>query len=167
MPDLTPAGRKALAYWGEIEFAARERLTTADLWASLQDAAERLGLSSPGITVQGISNLRAFAGSIQRAEQRFERARDTENIAGHHIGDAPWARSLPEQNALNIFQVRYQHTFLQDGEEQTEWRTSVFTGRMPGTVGELRAAISEDANELARKYGVEHVDFGAVQILRV
>jgi hypothetical protein len=43
----------------------------------------------------------------------------------------------------------------------------VFYGQLPATAGELRAALAEDAGQLANKYGVSHVDFANVQILGV
>lgn len=167
MPDLSPAARKALAYWPQIEEAARDGMTTQDLWSLLQDTAEEMGLSGPGVSAAGVSELRGIATSIQRSEQRFARADADLSIEHTMITEPPWARALPSQNALGIFQVRYQHTYLIDGEQQTDWRTSIFRGQLPGTVGDLRAAITEDASMLSNKYGVDHVDFDNVQILAV
>lgn len=167
MPDLSPAARKALAYWPQIEMAAAERMTTADLWSLLQDAAEEMGLESPGVTLRGVSELRGLATTIQASGRRLERLGDSAALSGQHVAEAPWSRSLAEQNALGIYQVRYQHTTLTADGPETNWRTSVFYGELPGTVGELRAAIEEDAGQLANKYGVDHVDFSNVQVLSV
>jgi len=167
LPDLTPEARKALAYWPQIELAAAERMTTADLWSTIQDAAEELGLSSPGVTLRGVSQLRSIATQIQASGRRLETLADAADLTGQHIAEAPWSRSMAEQNALGIYQVRYQHTTLTADGPETNWRTSVFYGQLPGTVGELRDAIEEDAGQLANKYGVSHLDFSNVQVLSV
>lgn len=167
MPDLTPAARKALAYWPQIELAAAERMTTADLWSTIQDAAEELGLASPGVTLRGVSELRGIATTIQASGRRLERLMDSADLTGRHVAEAPWSRSLAERDALGIYQVRYQHTTLTPEGPETNWRTSVFYGQLPGSVGELRDALAEDAAQLANKYGVDHVDLSNVQVLAV
>lgn len=167
MPDLSPAARKALAYWPQIEYAAQSRMTTADLWSTLQDAAEEMGLESPGVSIRGVSELRSLATTIQASGRRFEQAGDTASLDQHYVSEAPWSRPLNERNALGITQVRYQHTTLTPDGPETNWRTSVFYGELPRTAGELRAALEEDAGQLANKYGVDHVDFANVQILTV
>jgi hypothetical protein len=165
--DLSDAARQALKYWPQIEFAAQSRMSTADLWSAIRDAADELGLSSPGVTANGVSTLRGLASGIQRRGEAVDRAHDSQRLTDEHMAQAPWSRPLPQQNAFPMFQVRFQHTFMQDGEERSEWRTSVFNGRLPRTAGELRAAIDMDANELASKYGSTHVGVGNLQILQV
>lgn len=157
-----------MGYWGVIERAVADRLTTADLWSDIRDAADELGLESPGVTVRGVNELRRLANTIQNSGRQFERATDETGLDARMMGEAPWSRPLAEQNALGIYQVRYQHTYVTAEGPQTEWRTSVFNAAdMPDTVGELRDAIGQDAQQLADKYGVSHVEFGSVQILSV
>jgi hypothetical protein len=64
--------------------------------------------------------------------------------------------------------VSYQMTFIdQAGNLVTDYKTSVFEMTLPGTIGELKDAISEDAQALADKYGVELVSADLHQILAV
>lgn len=167
MPDLTPEARKALAYWPQIEEAAAARMTTSELWDTIREAADELGLDEPGVTLRGVSQLRSIATTIQSSGRRLERLADSADLTGNHVAEAPWSRSMAERNAQSIYQVRYQHTTLTAEGPETNWRTSVFYGNLPGSVGELRSAIEEDAGQLANKYGVAHVDFTNVQVLTV
>lgn len=158
----------ALAYWGEIEYAAANRLTTADLWASLRAAAAELGQESPGVTVQQVNEVRHLATGIQAASRRLERIDPSSSIRdGRLIAEAPWSRSLAERSALPMYQVRYQHTVDGPNGVETAWRTSTFRGELPRTLGDLQDAIDEDAENLADKYGGAHVGVSAMQILAV
>lgn len=157
-----------MGYWGIIEQAAAGQMTTQEMWQAIHESAEEMGLPGPGVTVRGVSELRGIAGRIQRSGRDFQKLGDTMSLSEHFTSQTPWSRSLGEQNALGIYHVRYQHTTLgPDNTPTTEWRTSVITGQLPQTAGELRSIIEEDASQLATKYGVDHVDFGAVQILVV
>lgn len=167
MPDLSDAAKRALVYWPQIEFAARYRLTTADLWSTIRDAAEQAGWASPGVTLRGVNQLRAIATQIQNAGRNFARADEDQRLDYTMTAGAPWSRSDAERGALPMWQARFEHTFMQDGEEVTEWRTSVFAGRLPATVADMRAAIAEDAEQLADKYGVDHVGISGVHVLAV
>lgn len=167
MPDLSPRAKAAMRYWQTIETGAANNLPTADIWALIHEQAEEEGLASPGVTVQGVNELRAIASRIYASANRLERAREQVSITDRMAAEAPWARPLEQQAALGLYQVRYRHTTITAEGPQTNWRTSIFHGQLPGTVAELRAAISEDAQQLADKYGVSHVDFGNLQILSV
>lgn len=163
-PTLSPAGRAALGYWPQIELAAAEGLTTADLWALIRDAADELGLSSPGVTVQGVSELRGIASGMQRRSGEIARLPDEKTLTGRLLTLAPWARSAGERKANPQYHVRYQHTTRQNGELVTEWRTSKFGGKFPGTLGDLRRLVEVDAQQLAKKYGVEHVGVDGLEL---
>lgn len=165
MSELSDAARKALAYWPQIEYAAQARMTTADLWGVLRDHADELGLSSPGVTLRGVNELRSLATSIQASADRLERADPSARLDSRLVSEAPWGRSLAERDALPMFQVRYQHTTIGPNGPETSWRTSVIRGQVPRTVQDLMDAVAEDAEMLANKYGHEHVGTGGHQAL--
>ena len=165
--DLSPEGKKAMAYWGVIEPAAAARMPTAELWSALRAAAAELGLPSPGVTLRGVNEVCAAANAIHRAERDFARLEDGMSLGDRYVAQTPWSRSLAEQNALPTYHVRFLHTFSGPEGEQSEWRTSVITGQLPDTAGELHDLVSEDAENLADKYGVDHVGYSSVQILGV
>lgn len=163
-----PNRNPALAYWGEIEYAAANRFTTADLWASLRQAASNLGLESPGVTLAQVNELRHLATGIQAGSRRLERIDPSSSITDARlIAEAPWSRSLAERSALPMYQVRYQHTIDGPNGVETAWRTSTFKGALPRTLGDLLDAIGEDAENLADKYGGAHVGVSSMQILAV
>lgn len=165
MPDLTPDAVQAMRYWRWIEEAASLRMTTADLWAIIRDVAEEQGYSSPGVTLRGVSELRGIAGQIHGASNRLGRAEDYEHVTERHVAMPPWASQSAGQGPMTSYQVRFQHTTLGPDGEQTNWRTSVFHGNLPATVGELRAAVGEDAEQFAEGYGQTHLGIGSLQVL--
>lgn len=166
-PALSPAAKSALAYWPQISRAAALGLTTADLWSDIREAAEDIGLASPGVTVQGVSQLRGMAAGIERTADRLARAADSRRLIGDFVATPPWARTPGERKAAAMFNVRFQHTVIRNGEEVTEWRTTKFSGRLPRTVGELRRLVEGDAVQLARKYPSEHVGVSGLQLFAV
>jgi hypothetical protein len=165
--ELSPAGQRAMTYWAQIDAAVSMKMTTADLWSAIRDAADEMGLASPGVTVQGVSEVRGVAAARVRASEHLGKLDPSMSLSNRDWSEAPWSRPAGEQAALPIFHVRYQHTTLGPEGESTTWRTSVLPGRLPGTMGDLRSILDEDTSELSRKYGVDHVAYGSIQILAV
>lgn len=167
MADLSPAQSAALMYWPQIEYAAATGMNTADLWSTIRDAAEDAGFDSPGVTVQGVSFLRGEATRIQRNAAQFATLADSRVMRGGLISQSPWSRSLAEQRAMPMFQVRFVHTFMEGEDQKAEWRTVVFEGKLPRTAGEVRALVEADAVQMSRKYKVGHVSSDMLQVLAV
>lgn len=163
--DLSPEATKALAYWGPISRAAADRMTTADLWSAIRDEADRLGLASPGVTVRGVSELRGVAGGIQRVSDQFNALPGHRVMRGTMAAEAPWSPAPGSRRTFPQYQVRFQHTYNHQGEQVTEWRTTMIPANLVRTVDDLRRAVAGDALQLARKYGVEHVDVSGLQPL--
>lgn len=162
---LTPAAQRAMGFWGVIELAAEVHATTADLWSWIRDEAERLGLPSPGVTVQGVAQLRARAGQIQESARKFATLKDNQRVRGEHVARPPWERELGTQRAQPKFAVRFRHEFLKGDEVVSEWRTSVFVGKVNHTAGQLRRDVELDAQNMAEKYDTEHLGISDLQIL--
>lgn len=162
---LSPAAQKALAYWGVIELAAETRASTADLWSWIRDAADELGLASPGVTVQGVSELRGRAGQIQEASRQFARLGPNQRVRGATVAHPPWQRDAGSRRAQPKFAVRYRHTVSRGGVLETAWKTSVFLGTLNHTAGQLLRDVELDARHLANKYNTEHVETTDHQVL--
>lgn len=168
MPASEQPRNPALAYWPQIEYAAAAGLTTADLWGIIGDAAAELGLATPGVSAIDVSRLRGVAGGIQNAARILDATPDERALESRMFAQAPWSRPLAQQNAAPEYHVRYQHTVINSaGEEETIWHTSRFVGRYPATLAELREAVNEDAEQIADKYGAEHVGVAGLQLLAV
>lgn len=165
--SLSPAGKAALPYWGIIELAAEVHATTADMWSWIRDSAEELGLASPGVTVQGVSELRGRAGQIQARAQAFARLADHKRVTADHFSTPPWQRDAGQRKAEPRWAVRYQHTFEQGGVIKTEWRTSMFAGRLNHTARQVRDLVELDAENLARKYRTNHIGTSDHQVMVV
>lgn len=165
MTEFGLSSRKAMAYWGVIEQATRDRLGTAEVWQAIREQAAAAGLDSPGITAQDVSRLRGLAGGVRATATRLENAEPEWGIDGGMIANAPWARPLSERNTLPLFQVRFEHTVQNNGQTTTEWRTVMFRNTLPTTVGELTEALEQDAEQMADDYGYTHVGIGSFSIL--
>jgi hypothetical protein len=156
-----------MMFWGTIEGAARDRATTADLWSRLQDHADTQGLSGPGLTLADVNALRARASDFINSERNLARANDSYGIDSSMIATAPWERPMAQQDALPMYQVRFEHHVTVDGVAQTQFRTVMFRGELPATVGDLMDELEGDAQEMADNYGQDHGGIGAVTVMRV
>lgn len=154
-------------YWGVVEGAARQGLGTAAIWDAIREHAAALGLESPGVTAQDVSRLRGQAGGIIRAENALGRAPAQQGIGAEMIATPWFGRTLDRQNAMPVYQARFEHTVLRDGVEVTEWRTVTFRGALPATVGALADAVDLDAAQMADNYGVEHLGVGTISLMAV
>lgn len=164
---LSEAAIAALPYWSAVRNAAANHLTTQQLWESIREVQERFGTVGHGPTVQGISQLRGIAGAIVRTGDELARLPDTKTLRGFTVVRAPWARPTAAQRANPAYQVQFQHRFSIGGEESTQWRTIMFEGRLPRTVGELREQLDQDVLSLSDDYDVEHLDATDFQIVSV
>lgn len=167
MPNPLGVADKALFYWGDIESGTLSGESTADIWARIRARAETMGLDRPGITAQDVSKIRAAAGQVRAAGTRLGSAPDEESLISRYVGLAPWSRPLEERNTHGMWQVRFEHTVSGDNGDETNWRTVMFKGQLPNTIGELRAQIEQDAQALADKYGVDHLGVGTMSILEL
>lgn len=165
--SLTQAAIDALPYWSAIRNAAANHLTTQQLWEGIRAVQETYGTIGRGPTVQGISALRGVAGSITRSAEHFATLADSKSLRAVTITRAPWARTPGAQRANPAYQVQFLHTFNVGDEQQQQWRTIMFEGRLPRTVGELREQIDQDVLSLSDDYDVEHVDATDFQIVSV
>jgi hypothetical protein len=168
VPDFTPSQKRAMQYWGPVESVVLRGGSTEELWQSINAQAAALGYERAGISATDINWLRQRAVANREAASRLDQLGPQDRITGDRIGQAPWGRPLNEQVALPMWSVRFEHVFLNsNGDEETAWRTSTFTGSVPRTREELELALEEDGQNLANEYEVEHVGIGAYSILAV
>lgn len=167
MTEPNWGGARASVFWGTAQKAAREGYTTAQYWDALKAHAESLGLESPEISAVQASRLRGRAGAGLRAANTLQGSPLDTAITGDMISLAPYSRDLASRNAYGQWQVRFAHTVNVDGEEQSEYRSVVFTGQLPYTVGELQDAVEQDAIQLANDYGTEHVGVSDISLIAV
>lgn len=160
-------GVNPLFYYGAVEAAARAGKGTAEIWQAIRSAAEASGLESPGVNAAQVSRLRGQAGAVLRSEREFAKSEGSYRIEGTQVGLAPWARPWAQREAVAMYQVRFQHTTMGPDGPETSWRTVMFTGGIPATKDALLTAVTEDAQQMADKYGIEHIGIGTVGILEI
>lgn len=160
MADLTGPQAKALGLYGpEIQAAATQHLTTADLWGSIRSAAAAAGLESPGVAVQAVSALRGMFGQMTRAAEQFDAAGPEAPITARMIGQAPWSPALAVQAATPNYLATFELTRIVDGEEITEHKSVRLPGQLPATVGDLSDLLEQEAEAMTAEYGG---DFGGI-----
>lgn len=169
MPRLTATVASALADWWPLALdAGFKGFNAGDLQAAARDIAAANGITLPFQTYTSLATLYGYARRMFNASQAVRNADEADYIATDHIATPPWARDEPTQNANPIWHVTYQFTYLdENGFSQTEFKTSIFEQNFPQTIGELKDAVSEDAQALADKYGVRLQAVDLHQILAV
>lgn len=165
--DLTPGQKALLPYWGTIQRAVSERASTADLWAAVKAVAQSEGIDLRGASGADMSRMRGIAAGQRNAMESLAASPLNTAITAGMIGTDLSARSLTAQNLTPSWIVRFEHDVTIDGQLTTFWRSSVFDGSLPPTVGQLRAQVEADAGQLADDYGVTHIGVGRIQIAAV
>lgn len=151
MASLSPQVKTALGrYWSEIFGGAALKLNTQDIFANIRERATELGLSSVGVGANTISTLRGFAGRMLNAATRLNAQPDNAPMTASLFSEAPWSRSLGDQNVMPLYHVSFDHTVETDsGDINVLRHTIVITGALPGTVGGLRGLIEDEAQLMA------------------
>lgn len=165
--DDSARWRRALSYWGVVQAATRQRMTTADLWASIRSAAEQFGLDRPGITPAEVNRLRHAAVQERETKGVLERAPGEYALTGEYVTVAPYARSQQERQALPLHQATFRYEAV--GEDGSEWRYGFvsFRSGLPATIEDLRSLVGEAAQGLAADYGFELGEIDDLSILEV
>lgn len=169
MPRLTAGQRSALADWWELtQHAGYGGYTTTDLIAAASDIAQQFGRSLSFSESSSLAVLYGYARRMFNASQEVQNAAREDYITGAHIAIPPWARDENAMNTSPIWHVTYNATFIdQNGDTITEYKTSVFEGVLPPTIGDLQDAIEEDAQALSVKYQYQFVSAELTEILAV
>lgn len=155
---------KLAAYWGIIQSAVNERVTTADLWRVVQDAASEEGADLSGVRISDMSRIRSLAVSIRNSSEAFMNADENAAIDANMVSQNINSRSLLDQNTVPIYQVRFEQLVLEGEEANSVWRTVTYTGDLPTTKAALLDELDIGAEDLANSYGQQHVGIGQVII---
>lgn len=171
MPRLTATVSALLADWWTLALdAGFKGYSSTDLQAAASARAEDNDITLPFSTYTGLATLFGYARRMSNASDVVHAANDEDYIQSQHIAVPPWARDQQAMNTNPIWHVQYQFTYLdENGFAQTEYKTSVFDDhtQFPQTIGELKDQVTEDAQALADKYGVQLFAVDLHQILAV
>lgn len=169
MPRLDPGQQATLAtWWTTIAGVAGGGYTATQTNQIIGQVAEDNNIDLGFNDYRNIAVLYGYARRMFNAAGEVQRAAGSAVIGPEHIGVPPWARDEVTMATAPIWHVTYTFTYLdQAGNLVSDFRTSVFEMTLPGTIGDLAAAISQDAQALADKYGFTLVDAALHQILAV
>lgn len=152
MGVLGQYGPNALKYWGAILGSAEAGLSVAAMWDQIRAVQQQYGLPAPGASAPDVMVLRGYANAIVNGARQFAAANPSDTIEPTMSGIGPYTQqNLPGVRLNPTYQVRYLNEVqLGDGTTTGVWQTSVFTAAdFPATVGDLQAAIEQNASELA------------------
>ncbi len=165
--ELTPGQKKLLPWWGIIQAAVSQRVQTAEIWQLVRDAATREGVTLSGVSAADMSRMRAIPAAQRNAAENLQRSRPTDAITASMIAQDISARSAQDQILAPKWIARFEHDFTVEGELQALWRSSIFEGSLPASIGDLRNTLEADAEALAADYDVTHIGIGRIQIAAV
>lgn len=162
---LTGALAKAMTYWGAIQASVAQRATTAELFSAIRGAAGLAPGESLGVSASVISQLRGMAAGIRNASEALGSAAPDQAIGPSMISGVPWGRSQAQQDLVGIWQVRFlQDVSTEEGTQQV-WRTTLFQGVLPATVGSLFGQLDDVADTMASSYGQGNLGYSQVSII--
>lgn len=137
-------------YWGlasDVALAAEmqpgEGYTSSLAVEAASQAAQLTGVPLTFQQATGVSSLYGIARNIESRATALTNAEDDDSIGPQHVSEAPWSRSMAEQNALPMWHARAQFTYLDESGLQIEgWTTVVVTQVLPPTVGRFRTQLT-------------------------
>lgn len=169
MALLTTTAREMLATWWSLAVdGAAGGYLVSDIVSAAAESAREQGQPLSFAQSSALAQLAGYAYRIENATNVVLGADDADAIHSGMVAAAPWGRDLAEQAATPMWQVKFTMTFIdQEGNQQTEVKTSVFSDVLPDTIADLKDAISQDAQALSQKYGIELISATPYQILSV
>lgn len=149
-PVTTPA---PAGYWGVIQSAAAQKLTTAALWQQISEFEAAQGITRPTGLFLAVSAMRALAVTQRIAGSIFSKAGESDALTSDMIAQDINARPLGDQALSPLYVVRFEASTLTDVGESTQWLSVMYQGTLPATKGELLDSITDAGVDLSTGYG--------------
>lgn len=120
------------AIYGLIRGAVEQRMSTADLWASIR-------ASDLTATFAEVNQLRSSAANARNARVALASAQESQAITARMISEAPWARSAQSRSLAPSYQLNIPYAYTDiSGNVVRDWINKTVTA-LPATVGEISA----------------------------
>lgn len=162
--DPTRYNPKLAAYWGVIQREVQNKASVSKIWASVKAEAAKEGGDLSGVRIFDMNQLRSLAVGMRNASINFMKAGANDTIDSTMISQDINSRGLRAQNELPVYSIRIAQNVVDNGAENTVWRTFQYTGSIPSTKSALMAELEANAFVLANHYNQVHQGIGAVQI---
>lgn len=140
-------------YWGIVNSAAAEKLSTADLWAEIRGFEAEQGVNRPAGLFTAVSSMRSLAVQQRIARDLLTGAADNVALGAEHISQDISSRPQAEQNLAPAFQIRFKATVLTGEGTLDRWLTVVNNGILPATKGDLVSLVASSAIGMSTTYG--------------
>lgn len=164
MADLRPGAIKLLPLLGAIQEGSAAHETTAQLWDRIHTEATAQGMDISGAGATDLGQLRAWASSNVYAAEAIAKSSGSRSIDASMIGAELYAGAGVIEGRQQLYNIRFEHTVIENGVEISLWRTSQITGLLPPTIDDLEAIMEGDAQQLADEYNQTHVSIGSISI---
>ena len=152
---MAPSGQPAGfgAYWGIINSAAAERLTTAQLWDQIRGFEEEQGISRPAGLFKQVSAMRSLAVSQRIARDALSSLAADGGILAVDIALVIYARPPAVQALAPSYAVRFKASVLTGEGTIDRWLTITDISVLPATKGELTSLVASSALGMSTTYG--------------
>lgn len=173
MPDLRPGAAKIADLFGSIQTAVSQRMSTADVWRHLRDAAASAGRDLTGVNAVDVGQLRSIGAGLRDATAAFALGAMGSPIPSSAIAQNIYSRSMMAQSLAPAYHIRFTMGLVVNGVADTRQYTYVLPGMLPQTKGELVDSLSAYGQALAEQGssridpGAEFVDIGNIEISAV
>lgn len=129
--------------------SGKPKYSVAELSAAASEEAQRRQLGKGGYDPIGVSGLYGAVNRNFQAAYRLSQAPDTALLTGNLIGDDLFGRPAAEQEASPMLRAVVTATYVdQFGQIQQDTFTQFYKGRLPPTVGSLRAHVELDVQDM-------------------
>lgn len=139
-------------YWGVINSAAAQSLTTQQLWQEISAYEQANNVVRPAGLFQYVSQARSLAVSQRIAGSNLQNADDSAVIDASMIAQDYNARPANEQTLAPLYRVRFNTTVITSEGEATRWLTYVSHGTLPATKGDLLDLMNQTGVEMSTSY---------------
>lgn len=162
---LSEAAARYAYAWGALQNAVANRASTADIFATVRQVAEDLGMDTPPGMWAAVNELRSLAVAERNAGEAFQRTDPAERLTAALAPPDINARNIEDRNIFPEYLVRFDMTHTDtEGNAVTITRSFRDTWTPGLTVGEVTGLVTEAATGLANEYGI---DLAGVDNLRV
>lgn len=149
-PVTTPA---PAGYWGVIQSAAAQRLTTAALWQQIAAFEQAQGIERPAGLFTAVSQMRSLAVGQRIAATALQQAAGEVALTAAMISRDINARPLDQQALAPLYVIRYEATVLTGEGQSTQWLSIMQHGSLPATKGDLIDMVTGTAIDATTGYG--------------
>ena len=164
MADLTPGMQALSQAFGIIQQAAAQKLGVGGAWAAIKANEQLTGTSWHPASIFDMNAMYSMAAGLRNAVTAFAASPDTQPIPSAAVATSWYSRSLSQFSLSPSYDIRYQVSYMENGQLATQWLTYTRDMLLPTTKSALIASIEEHAVSTLNNYDQSFLGVGNVEI---